>query len=110
MKPLQGGIRKDPSTFSYQVVGAALSLLSLLALQGLQRGRATLAEIGRNPLLAYVAGSLLLLPPLQLTGLHAAWSGLNAGPVGALVKGLVFTGAVAALTLGANRLGAVWRA
>ena len=53
----QGGIRKDPSTFSYQVLGAALSIFMLLALRGLHtQVQAKLAGIGRNPLLAYVAG------------------------------------------------------
>ncbi|MBH9552623.1 DUF5009 domain-containing protein [Inhella gelatinilytica] len=111
LEPLQGGIRKDPSTFSYLVVTAALSLLLLLALQGV-RGplREGLAGLGRNPLLAYVVGSLCLLPLLHLGGLHAAWTGLAAGPALSLLKGLLFTVAGVLLTLGANRLGWVWRA
>lgn len=110
MEPLQGGIRKDPSTFSYQVVGAALSLLVLLALPALPAAlRRYLAEHGRNPLLAYVAGALCVLPLLQLSGLHAAWSGLNGSAAAALAKGLLFTGAVSGLTLLANRAGWVWR-
>lgn len=114
LEPLQGGIRKDPSTFSYQVVCASLSLLLLLALQPLQglhlRAIALLAGVGQNPLLAYVAGSLCLLPLLQLSGLHSAWASLNGTAGLALLKGLLFTAAVLALTLAANRLRIVWRA
>ncbi|MBN8506831.1 MAG: DUF5009 domain-containing protein [Burkholderiales bacterium] len=114
IEPLQGGIRKDPSTFSYQLVGAGCAVLLLVALQGLQgsRGQALLAFLagqGRNPLLAYVAGSLCVLPLLHLSGLHAAWAGLNTGWFTALLKGLLFTGAVAALTACANRYRWVWR-
>lgn len=111
LEPLQGGIRKDPSTFSYLLVTAGLSLLMLLALQTLRGAPlAVLAGLGRNPLLAYVAGSLCLLPLLHLSGLHAAWAGLVDGPAQALLKGLLFTGAAVLLTLAANRLGWIWRA
>jgi hypothetical protein len=111
LEPLQGGIRKDPSTFSYQVLTAGLSLALLMALQGL-RGPLVgyLATHGRNPLLAYVAGSLCVLPLLHLTGLYTAWSGLNGTAATALAKGLVFTGTVSLLTLAATRAGWVWRA
>lgn len=111
LEPLQGGIRKDPSSFSYLVVCAGLSLLMLLALQGLHRRPASLlAGLGRNPLLAYVVGSLCLLPLLQLSGLHAAWAGLADGAALSLLKGLLFSAAMLLLTLGANRLGWIWRA
>jgi predicted acyltransferase len=111
MEPLQGGIRKDPSTFSYQVLTAGLSLLLLIALQGLAgRWQSVPAGLGRNPMLAYVAGSLCVLPLLQLSGLLPAWSGLTATAPQALMKGLVLATAVAVLTLAANRLGWVWRA
>lgn len=111
LEPLQGGIRKDPSTFSYQVVCAGLSLLLLLALRAL-RGPllAALLGVGRNPLLGYVAGSLCLLPLLQLSGLHAPWAALNGNAALALGKGLLFTAAVLLLTLVATRRGWTWRA
>lgn len=109
MEPLQGGIRKDPSTFSYQVLTAGLSALLLIALQAI-RGIGLPAELGRNPLLAYVAGSLCVLPLLQLTGLQPWWSGLTGSAAEALLKGALLTGAVVVLTLAANRLGWIWRA
>lgn len=109
LEPLQGGIRKDPSTLSYQVLTAGLSALLLVALQAV-RGFGIAAALGRNPMLAYVAGSLCVLPLLQLTGLLPFWSSLNGSAAEALLKGLLFTGAVAALTLAANRRGWIWRA
>jgi hypothetical protein len=109
MEPLQGGIRKDPSTFSYQVLTAGLSALLLVALQAL-RGLGIAAALGRNPMLAYVAGSLCVLPLLQLTGLLPLWSGLTGSAAEALLKGALLTCAVVVLTLAANRLGWIWRA
>ena len=110
IEPLQGGIKKDPSTFSYQLVGAGLSVLLLVALNGVRSAwTGWLLGVGRNPLLAYVAGSLCLLPLLHLSGLHAAWAGLNTSPTTALLKGLLFTAAVVGLTLLANRGKWVWR-
>jgi hypothetical protein len=117
MEPWQGGIRKDPSTFSYQIVGAALSMMLLIALHGLStvKNTATQALVsamqgtGRNPLLAYVAGALVVLPLLQLTGLHSAWLALNTSAATALLKGVLFTGAVLGITLLANRYKCVWR-
>ncbi len=111
LEPLQGGIRKDPSTFSYAVVCAGLSVLTLLALAAAKGPLLHwLAAHGRNPLLAYVAGALVVLPLLHLSGLHAAWNALAATSAGAVAKGLSFTAAVSLLTLAAQRFGVVWRA
>ncbi|MDR7334521.1 DUF5009 domain-containing protein [Roseateles asaccharophilus] len=109
MEPLQGGIRKDPSTFSYQVLTAGLSVLLLVALQPL-RGLGVVSELGRNPMLAYVAGSLCVLPLLQLSGLLPAWQALTGSVPEALLKGALLTSAVMCLTLAANRRGWIWRA
>lgn len=114
-EPLQGGIHKDPSTFSYYFVCSGLAFFAMLALRRAgthaagRRLLAYLAEHGRNPLLAYVAGALLVLPLLRLTGLHEAWSGLQGHAALGLLKGLVFTAAVSLLTLCCNRRGWVWK-
>ncbi|MFH7042286.1 DUF5009 domain-containing protein [Paucibacter sp. JuS9] len=114
-EPLQGGIHKDPSTFSYYFVCSGLAFLAMLVLRAMaahsagKRLQRYLAEHGRNPLLAYVAGALLVLPLLRLTGLHEAWSSLQ-GSVGlGLLKGLLFTAAVSLLTLFCNRKGWLWK-
>ncbi|MDI4632404.1 DUF5009 domain-containing protein [Pelomonas sp. V22] len=110
LEALEGGIRKDSSTFSYYAVGSGLAFFALLALRSaparLSNG---LAVQGRNPLLAYVAGSLVILPLLHLTGLHAAWSSLNANWWQGLAKGVLFTGAVAALTWVCTRKAWIWK-
>ena len=111
LEALEGGIRKDSSTYSYYAVSSGLAFFALL---GLRSCRAAwldyLAAHGRNPLLAYVAGSLLILPLLHLTGLHGAWSSLTADPWQALLKGLLFTGAVSGVTLYCTHRQHLWKA
>jgi predicted acyltransferase len=115
-EPLEGGIKKDSSTFSYYFVTGGLAALFLLALRGLAmhpspaRMVGFFAAQGRNPLLAYVAGALLVAPLLHLLGLHAAWAGLNTGPWVGLLRGVLFTAAVALVVVWANRRGWVWKA
>ena len=118
IEPLQGGIHKDPATASYFFVTAGMAGFSLLALQhlhGLPLGsalawlRGRLAEVGRNPLVAYTAGALLLTPLLKLTGLYPLWSGLNQTATQGLLRGLIFTAVVAALTIVFTRRGWLWK-
>lgn len=54
---------------------------------------------GKNPMLAYAAGSLLLIPLLQLSGLHSYWSGMNANAWIGFLKGLIFTITVCGITI-----------
>jgi predicted acyltransferase len=118
IEPLQGGIHKDPATASYFFVTAGLAGFSLLALQHLQAlptgtalawCRERLAEVGRNPLVAYTAGALLLTPVMKLSGLYPLWAGLNQTALQGLARGLLFTAAVAALTLVFTRRGWLWK-
>lgn len=113
---LEGGIRKDGSTFSYYFVSGGLACMTLLALRALAATRtgarlvALAAEQGRNPLLAYVAGAAFVLPLLHLAGLHDAWAGMKGSFAAGLAKGLLFTALVAGLTALATRRGWIWRA
>lgn len=112
---LEGGIRKDASTFSYYFVSAGLAFMVLIALRGMAAAPWTsglvrlLAEQGRNPMLAYVADNLLILPLLQLLGLYSLWNGLTGNAWEGLFKGVVVTGAVMAISLMATRRGWIWK-
>jgi len=104
LEPYEGGIKKDPSTFSYYFVcsGFAFLLLPLFRFLSAQvMGSyllAPLIDIGKNPMLAYVAGSLLVLPVLSLTGIKVYWDELIHSPWQGLLKGLLFTGTVVLVT------------
>ena len=68
----EGGIHKDFSTYSYYFVTSGLAFFMLIGFYGLGLSKAGsvitnyLSLNGRNPMVAYVAGNLLLLPLLHL--------------------------------------------
>jgi hypothetical protein len=104
LEPYEGGIKKDPSTFSYYFICSALAflllplLLMLLEMRIIGRMLGFLSDVGKNPMLAYVAGALLILPILSLTGLKSYWESLTQTPLQGFGKGLLFTTAVVLIT------------
>ncbi|HHV87196.1 MAG TPA: DUF5009 domain-containing protein [Petrimonas sp.] len=74
-EPLNGGIKKDSATLSYLLLTSGLAILSLIVfiiftdLFNWKRRLFLLTGSGKNAMLAYIAGSNLILPILHLTGL-----------------------------------------
>lgn len=105
VEPFEGGIKKDPSTFSYYFVTAGLAFFTLIFVQVLQQIPLWKKPIrffalnGKNPMVAYVAGSLVVLPLLQLTGGKYWWDQMNANAWMGFLKGVVFTLAVSLITI-----------
>lgn len=101
----QGGIKKDPSNYSYYFVTSGLAFLALTGLCIMERyGRGTgmiryLAANGKNPMVAYVAGNLLLLPVLKLTGAIGIFSAMEGNVWLGVLRGLLFTGIVSLITI-----------
>ncbi|RPE10015.1 DUF5009 domain-containing protein [Chitinophaga lutea] len=101
----EGGIKKDPSTYSYYFVTAGLAFLVILGFCVLEfYGYASrligwLAKNGRNPMVAYVAGNLLLLPVLHLTGAIRLFSAMENNVWLGVLRGLLFTGIVSLITI-----------
>jgi hypothetical protein len=54
---------------------------------------------GRNPMVAYVAGNLLLLPLLHLTGAIKVFDTMNGNAWMGFLKGVLFTGVVSLITI-----------
>ncbi|TAD92225.1 MAG: DUF5009 domain-containing protein [Bacteroidetes bacterium] len=100
----EGGIKKDFSTYSYYFVCSGLAFLWLVVLSELQGWKKTapgarfLAGVGQNPLVAYVAGGLVVTPLLGFVGLLPYWQAMNGNALAGFLKGFLFTGAVALLT------------
>jgi len=101
----QGGIKKDPATFSYFLVSSGLAFFLLLVLKGIQLFRPGKAIVnylslnGKNPMVAYVAGGLLLLPMLRLTGGIKFLQQMHQTPWPGFLAGLFFTGLVSLITV-----------
>ncbi|MFY0256038.1 DUF5009 domain-containing protein [Chitinophaga sp. 30R24] len=111
----EGGIKKDPSTFSYYFVTAGLAFFMLITLYGCQlTGVAKgilryLSLHGRNPMVAYVTGNLLLLPLLRLSGAITYYTGMQSNIAGGFLSGVLFTGIVSGVTVFFTKRKWLWK-
>lgn len=111
----EGGIKKDPSTFSYYFITASLAMYTWISLSVLQSAKwgnkivSTAAAIGANPMVAYVAGSLVLLPLLHITGGISYFNALNTTPFIGFVKGVIFTSLVCMLAIFFTQKNRFWK-
>lgn len=111
----EGGIKKDFSTYSYYFVCSGLAFLTLLAFSLWEKlGYLTsilsfLASNGKNPMIAYTAGNLLLIPLLKITNLTPWLDALNANAFAGFARGIIFTGIVALITVCFSRLKFFWK-
>jgi predicted acyltransferase len=75
LESFQGGIKKDPATFSYFFVTSGLAFMALIFFSILcdyykyLQGTRFLVMSGQNPMVAYVADDLLIMPLLNIVGL-----------------------------------------
>ena len=101
----EGGIKKDPSTYSYYFVTSGLAFFSLVVFTVLSKRKYGkfisnyLSMNGKNPMVAYVAGNLILLPLLSLTQTKQYWEAMNQNFFMGLMKGVVFSGIVSLVTI-----------
>jgi hypothetical protein len=105
LEPTQGGIKKDPSTFSYYFVTTGLAFFMLILFSIAQEvpiGKTVIRYLslnGKNPMLAYVAGALLLTPLLYFTQTQSLLNQLNQDAFSGFLKGLIFTLGVSLITI-----------
>lgn len=111
----EGGIKKDHPTMSYYFVTTGLAIFAFVAFSVVceQFNKAKyiriIIENGQNPLIAYIAGSTLVLPLLAVTHLNALLDVLSATPWLGFVRGLVFTSLVALVTSFFTKRHMFWR-
>lgn len=58
-----------------------------------------LALNGKNPMVAYVAGALIITPLYYLLGLNAFINSLNANSLTGFLKGVLYTGLASTVTI-----------
>jgi predicted acyltransferase len=101
----EGGIKKDFSTYSYYFVTCGLAFFLLITFNALQStlfGSTVVKYLGlngRNPMVAYVAGNLLLTPILHITGGSKILDMMNGNALAGFLKGLIFTAIVSIITI-----------
>ncbi len=111
----EGGIKKDHSTYSYYFVSTGLAFLMLLSfiiaeqLNVFSKLINYLAANGKNPMIAYTAGSLLVTPILVITTLNQYFNLLNYNWATGFLKGLIFTAFVSLITLFYTRIKLFWK-
>ncbi len=111
----EGGIKKDFSTYSYYFVCSGLSFLTLLSfnliekLGYLKSATNFLASNGKNPMIAYTTGNLLLIPLLKITTLSTLLDAMNTSALIGLARGIIFTGIVALITVFFTRIKFFWK-
>lgn len=119
--PYQGGIRKDPATLSYLFLTTGLGHMVLVVFavitEALHRPRPLflLIDNGQNPMIAYVASAMVIVPILQLipagggASLMEWLSGLTPTPWAAFGKGVGIMLIAAAFVSVITRLRIFWR-
>lgn len=111
----EGGIRKDHSTYSYYFVTSGLAFMSLIFFSVVcdffQKSRffRFLVMSGQNPMIAYVASAMLIMPLLSLLGIADLLAFFNSNPWLGFLKGLMITTLVTLVTMFFTRIKWFWR-
>jgi predicted acyltransferase len=111
----EGGIKKDPSTYSYYFVTSGLAFFMLVFFDAIKEkaiGKQVVNYLGlngQNPMIGYVAGSLLLTPLLYLTQTQSWLNELNGSALTGFLKGIIFTGLVSLITIFCTRRKWFWK-
>lgn len=111
----EGGIRKDHSTYSYYFVTSGLAFMALLFFNILcdyypcRRALKFLIMAGQNPMIAYVATSLVVMPLLGLLGIASYLEMLDGNAWLGFLKGIVLTALSAGVAVLFTRIRWFWR-
>lgn len=115
VEPFQGGIKKDPATFSYFFVTSGLACMALMVLHvwcdhfHLRRSTSFLVMSGQNPMIAYVAGDLLVMPLLGMLGITSLFGVFYANAWMGLLQGILLTSLSLLVTIFFTKKKWFWR-
>ena len=104
LESFEGGIRKDDVTLSYLFVTCGLAFYALLLLTvvcdhwHVRWLCAPLEMVGKNPMVAYVSASMVIIPVLILTHIYPYIDALSSQPLTGFLKGVLLTALCMALT------------
>lgn len=111
----EGGIRKDDSTYSYYFVTSGLAFFALLAFTIIcdvyrcERLMKPLEMSGKNPMIAYVAPNLVIMPLLNLLDVNQYLTLLEGNAWLGLLRGIIITSLSVLLTMLFTKLKWFWR-
>lgn len=104
LESYEEGIRKDDVTLSYLFVTCGLAFYALLLLTvvcdhwHVRWLCAPLEMVGKNPMVAYVSASMVIIPVLILTHIYPYIDALSSQPLTGFLKGVLLTALCMALT------------
>ena len=104
LESYEGGIRKDDVTLSYLFVTCGLAFYALLLLTvvcdhwHVRWLCAPLEMVGKNPMVAYVSASMVIIPVLILTHIYPYIDALSSEPLTGFLKGVLLTALCMVLT------------
>lgn len=111
----EGGIRKDSSTFSYYFVTSGLACFALMGFSIMcdvykwRRAMAPLVMSGQNPMIAYVASGLLIMPLFNLLGIADYLHYLETNPWLGVLRGFVMTSFAVMVAMFFTKIKWFWR-
>lgn len=111
----EGGIRKDHSTYSYYFVTSGLAFMAMLLFSILcdvyrwKKLVLPLEKAGQNPMIAYVAPQLVVMPVLHITGLADYLSLLNQNAWLGFARGVIVTTLSVLIAIGFTQIRWFWR-
>ena len=88
---------------------ALLALNIICDFYGYVRGTKFLVMSGQNPMIAYVAGDLLIMPVFSLVGITPLLSYLSANPWLGFLRGIIITTIAVLVTMSFTRIKWFWR-
>ena len=115
IEPFEGGIKKDPVTYSYLFTTSGLSFMTLIFFSIIcdffrcHKGTAFLVMSGQNPMVAYVADSLLIYPILILCGVWQYFPIFSQGPWLGFLQGVIITSTAVLVTMFFTKIKFLWR-
>ena len=115
IEPFEGGIKKDPVTFSYLFTTTGLSFMTLIFFSVIcdffrcYKGTAFLVMSGQNPMVAYVADGLFIYPILMLCGVWEYFSIFSQSPLLGFLQGVIITSIAVLVTMFFTKINFLWR-
>lgn len=111
----EGGIRKDDSTYSYYFVTSGLACFALIGFSIMcdyfkWRWISTpFGMTGKNPMIAYVACSMFIVPLFRLVGIFDWLKYLEEDPWLGFVRGVILTGIAMLIAIFFTKIKWFWR-
>jgi predicted acyltransferase len=111
----EGGIRKDQSTYSYYLVTSGLAFFALLFFSVICdyfntiKSTKFLVLAGQNPMIAYVATALVVMPILTLLGLTNYFEVFKTGAFMGFLQGILLTTLAIIITMYFSKIKWFWR-